>query len=72
MDDFILIHHTKDQLLTWKEEIQIFLEKELNLRIHPKKQILDKTINGINFCGYIVKPNYILIRKRTIHKRICS
>lgn len=68
MDDMLLIHPSKEQLLKWRTEIKNFLETNLNLRLHPKKQVLQTTDQGINFCGYIIKPNYMLIRKRTVRK----
>jgi len=68
MDDFILIHSSKKQLIIWQKEIKIFVENNLNLKIHPKKQILQPIKYGLNFCGYIIKPSHILIRKRTVRK----
>lgn len=55
-------------MLEWKTKIAIFLQKKLNLKLHPKKLILREFADGINFCGYIIKPDYILVRKRTVKK----
>lgn len=68
MDDILLLHSSKEQLLIWRDEIKTFLEINLKLRLHPKKQILQPATNGINFCGYIVKPDYAIIRRRTVKK----
>jgi RNA-directed DNA polymerase len=66
MDDLLLLHPDKNQLIFWRNEISNFIENNLKLKLHPKKQILQPTKNGINFCGYIVKPEYSLIRRRTV------
>ncbi len=68
MDDILILHSSKSQLLQWQKEIENFLETKLKLKLHPKKNILQKVNKGINFCGYIIKPNYILIRRRTVKK----
>jgi len=68
MDDLLLLNSSKEQLLMWRDDIKTFLETNLKLKLHSKKQILQPAINGINFCGYIVKPNYTLIRRRTVKK----
>ena len=39
---------------------------QLNLTLHPKKIILQQTTKGINFLGYIVRRNYLLVRKRAV------
>ncbi len=68
MDDLLLLASSKEQLLKWRDGIKTFVEINLKLKLHPKKQILQPTTNGINFCGYIVKPDYTLIRRRTVKK----
>jgi RNA-directed DNA polymerase len=66
MDDLLLLHTSKEQLFEWRNKISQFVEEKLLLKLHPKKHILQHTRNGINFCGYIIKPEYILIRRRTV------
>jgi len=68
MDDMVILHHDKNQLLKWQNEISKFLERKLKLRLHPKKIKLIKISNGIDFLGYVVKPSHVLIRKRTVKK----
>lgn len=64
MDDFLLLHEDKNLLLEWRDEISDFLENRLKLVIHPKKQVLQPVSRGIDFLGYIVKPDYVLSRRR--------
>ena len=66
MDDVLILHSSKEQLLLWRDAISKFVENELLLKLHPKKQVLQSCSNGINFCGYIVHPEYTLIRRRTV------
>ena len=68
MDDLLLLSSSREQLLIWRDDIKTFVETELRLKLHPKKQILQPATNGINFCGYIIKPDYTLIRRRTVKK----
>ncbi len=67
VDDIILIHKDPKQLTLWKKQIDYFLKKELFLKLHPHKTVQQSIYKGINFVGFIVKPNHCLIRKRTVH-----
>ena len=66
-DDFILLSQDREELLRWKEDIKCFLIKELSLQLHPKRQKLQPVSNGIDFLGYIIRHNYILVRRRVIN-----
>ncbi|MDD2653482.1 MAG: reverse transcriptase/maturase family protein, partial [Candidatus Omnitrophica bacterium] len=66
-DDFILLSQDKEELSRWKNEIKDFLAKELNLQLHPRRQKLQPVSNGIDFLGYIIRHNYILVRRRVIN-----
>jgi len=66
VDDFVLLAENPQILLDWKLEIEEFLRLQLNLALHPQKIILQQTTKGINFLGYIVRKNYLLVRKRAV------
>lgn len=66
VDDVVLLAETVEQLKEWKEKITNFLKKELKLNPHPKKTILQPTHYGIDFLGYIVRKDYILVRRRVV------
>jgi RNA-directed DNA polymerase len=68
MDDMLILHSDKKQLLIRQNEISIFLHNKLKLKLHPNKIKLKRILNGIDFLGYIIKPSHILIRKRTVKK----
>jgi RNA-directed DNA polymerase len=66
MDDLVLLSESKEQLQVWFAEIGQFLRDHLDLALHPTKRIIAPVSNGIDFVGYIVRPDYILVRKRVI------
>lgn len=68
-DDFIIVSSDKDYLKTMVKKIDDFLKKELNLNLHPNKIYIRKYFQGIDFLGYIIFPNHILVRHKT-KKRI--
>lgn len=66
VDDFIFIDNTTKNFNKLKKDLSLFLEKELGLALHPKKFKIQNVSKGIDYLGYIIRPHYILIRKRTI------
>lgn len=66
VDDFLLLSCEKKQLEEWRDAIGRFLEDRLMLELHPQKQILQGTEKGIDWLGYIVKPDCVLVRRRII------
>lgn len=66
VDDLVILSQDKEKLKIWRDEIDKFLQDKLKLKLHPKKQILQTIDKGIDFVGFIVKPNYILMRRRII------
>ncbi len=66
VDDFVILSKDKEQLKVWRDEINNFLWERLKLNLHPKKQVLQKVGNGINFVGFVVKPDYTLARRRVV------
>ncbi len=66
-DDFLILSEERDSLLRWKAEIEEFLKDRLRLRLNQKRQSLQPVSNGIDFLGYIVRGNYLLVRKRVVN-----
>ena len=66
VDDFILLHQTKGQLLVWREQIREFLRDVLKLELHPQRQFIRPLSNGINALGYIIRPSHLLVRHRVV------
>jgi len=65
-DDFILLSHDQAQLEDWREQITEHLQKKLKLSLNPR-QLLLPVSNGINFLGYIVRRDYLLVRRRVVN-----
>ncbi len=66
VDDFILLSEDREQLVFWRKKIKDFVREKLKLEIHPEKQRIAPVSNGMDFLGYIVRPCYILVRKRVV------
>lgn len=66
VDDFLLISSDQEQLKEWRAAIVLFLKERLCLELNLKKQILQETDRGIDWLGYIVKPDHILVRRRVV------
>jgi len=66
VDDFLLLSRDKEELKKWRNSIIKFLKDNLELELNYKKEILQNTNKGIDWLGYIVKPHYILSRRRVV------
>ena len=67
VDDFVILSRDKDELKMFRDKIESFLTESLFLQLHPKRRKLAPVSYGIDFLGYIVRQNYILVRKRVIN-----
>ena len=66
-DDFVLLDNSRERLAGWMEEIIRFLESELKLTLNYRQTKLRTVSDGINFLGYIVRRDYILVRRRVVN-----
>ncbi|MFZ2202177.1 MAG: RNA-directed DNA polymerase [Microgenomates group bacterium] len=66
VDDLVLLSESSEQLRRWRKEIDRFLKETLKLELHPNKDKYGSVYQGIDFVGYVVKPNYVLSRKRVV------
>ena len=64
-DDFVLLHEDRNYLETMQGEIAKFLWQRLSLTLHPRKIILKKFRQGIDFLGYVLRPHYRVLRTKT-------
>lgn len=74
VDDIVLLSCERGELIRWMKEIEHFLINKLNLRLHPRRRKLQPISNGIDFLGYIIRRDYVLIRRRVINNlnsRLC-
>ena len=66
VDDFVILHKSKEQLETWKNEINSFLKNKLKIELHPSKSHVLRLNSGINFLGFRIFYNHKLLRKSNI------
>ena len=64
-DDFIILSNDKNHLESLIFPIREFLIKKLQLDLHPKKLIIRKLTQGIDFVGYVLFFKHTLVRTRT-------
>lgn len=65
VDDFVLISEDKEKLKAAIPQICKFVEKELAMKIHPKKRYFQHYTKGVHFIGSVLKPNRTYIGNRT-------
>jgi retron-type reverse transcriptase len=64
-DDIILVSADKNRLLAQVEPMGRFLSGQLGLGLHPNKTIVRTFDQGVDFLGYVVKPQTVLLRATT-------
>jgi retron-type reverse transcriptase len=64
-DDFILLSEDKEVLKNREAEIKKFLWEKLRLKVNHRRW-LRPVSDGIDFLGYIVRPDYLLVRRRVV------
>ena len=70
VDDFVILHSSKEQLNLWKLEIDNFLKKELRLELHPDKSKIISLSRGVDFVGFRNFYYFRLLRRRNIKKML--
>ena len=73
VDDFAILHDSKEQLEKWKEELNLFLREILKIELHPSKSKVLRLNSGINFLGFRIYYYNKLLRKsnmKNFEKRI--
>ncbi len=67
VDDFVILHNSKERLEIWKKEISEFLKEKLKLELHPQKSKIISISKGIDFVGFRNFYYHKLLRKRNIN-----
>jgi RNA-directed DNA polymerase len=70
VDDFVILHNSKEQLEIWKRNIDKFLRGKLKIELHPQKSRIIPLSRGIDFVGFRNFYCYRLVRKRNIRKML--
>ena len=68
VDDFVILHSSKEQLEIWKNQIQKFVEENLKIELHKDKSKVIPLSRGIDFVGFRNFYYFRLLKKRNIRK----
>ena len=63
VDDFVILHKSKNLLEEYKKKINGFLNKNLKIELHQDKSKVIPIRSGINFLGYKVFYYYKIIKR---------
>jgi len=69
VDDFVILHKSKEQLEKWKAEIDRFLRDKLKIELHPEKSKIILLSRGIDFVGF---RNFYVHKFKTTFFRMWS
>jgi len=64
-DDFVILSHSRPELINQRATILSFLKDKLRLDLHPDKIILKIFASGIDFLGWVNFPNRRILRTTT-------
>ncbi len=56
VDDFVIVHPSKEYLKQLLPRLTFFLQTTLQLTLHPKKIYLQDNVKGVKFLAVIIKP----------------
>lgn len=69
-DDFAFVSRSRVELEQLVPRINHFLLSELRLHLHPAKVLIRTWTQGIDFLGYVLKPDCVLVRTRTAERML--
>ena len=68
VDDFVILHRSKEKLLLYKWLINNFLKQRLKLELHPEKSKIIPLRNGVALLGFRIFYHYKLPKKSNLRK----
>ncbi len=66
VDDFVLFDTSEKKLENLKIKIENYLKSNLALELRDDAKLRSFS-DGLDFLGYIIRPNYILVRQRVVN-----
>ena len=66
VDDLGLIDSDLDKLLAWQNQVTAFVDDRLAIKINARATRLGLVNGGIDFAGFIVRQDYLLVRRRVV------
>jgi retron-type reverse transcriptase len=67
-DDIVILSHDKEHLHALLDSLRKFVEKELHLTVKENYQVFPVESRGIDFLGYVLRHDYVHVRKRIKQK----
>ncbi|HEY4526897.1 MAG TPA: reverse transcriptase domain-containing protein [Candidatus Paceibacterota bacterium] len=64
-DDFVIVSTDRKYLEWLLKPVSKFLADKLGLEMHPRKVILRRASQGVDFLGYVIFPHHTLMRAST-------
>ncbi|MBI3330375.1 MAG: hypothetical protein HYZ81_27160 [Nitrospinae bacterium] len=61
----MLLSADQAQLEDWERQLEPFLAERLHLQLNARRR-LRPVADGIDFLGYITRPDYLLVRRRVV------
>src|SRR3989338_1651465 len=68
VDDFVILHNSRNALEKYKIKIDNFLAENLNIELHPNKSKIIELDNGVTFLGFRLFFHHRLIKKSNMRK----
>lgn len=65
-DDFVVLAQDPAKLREWLALIAAYLWEVLRLELNPNRERLRPLGDGVDFLGYIVRRDYLLVRRRVV------
>jgi len=66
VDDWVILHRSKEKLEEYKESIGRFLKEELDLQLHPDKSRIFPLYSGTGFLGLKIFSYHKTIQKKNL------
>ena len=68
VDDFVILHSDSDILIKYKEEVNQFLKRRLNIELHHGKSKIALLGNRLTFLGFRIFHYHRLLKKPNLRK----
>lgn len=68
VDDFVILGESAKMLNFWFNSIKDYAKIYVQVELHPRKKLINKIVQGIDFVGFIIKPARVFLRQMTIAK----
>jgi hypothetical protein len=64
---YLILDNDPKRLEMIREDVRGFLAKRLRLDLNTRYAAITDVRNGIDFIGYIIRPDYVLVRRRSVN-----